>query len=282
MKDEPFFIINNFLEQDKKEIEGILETLRGPKFSHYERSIFLRNFTNEMFNAYRKQKAITRKSVEEGKMFEKLRLQKQKELVLARIREVEEAAKKKEEIPKKKLILSRVSGKTLATSRFSGTNYELIEPILDKKDIELIHSLKNKVAGLLDNETALRKVIEDQTNNQISDEYFDKIRYYLIRDLSKYGKISPLLEDKNIKEVICNGAGRNILITYQDKTDVQANITLESDEEINGLVKHLAEINKIQVAPENPFLNFKIGEHFEINATLGSDLLKPKFVISRI
>ncbi len=284
MDEEPFFIVNEFLEKERVELQEVLDSLKGPKFDHYERSVFIRQFTNEMFRAYKNQiYRINKVAAEERNRLARLKLQKQKELLLEQLKSVEELKKYTEEgdKAKKDIVLSKVTNKTLVSSKFFDNKYQVIEPLLNVNDVKLLNEIKSKVN--LDDNEGLKKLIESSCkvyNINFTDDYFDKIRYYLVRDLKKYGKVSPLLEDKNVKEVICNGTKQPLLVTYEGNSNVPTNVNLDSDTDINNLIKYFAQISKVEIKPDNPFLNFKFN-NFEIQATLGNDFLKPKFVIVR-
>ena len=275
MKEEPFFLVNEFLENEKKELENIVNRLESKNFKHEERAIFLKNFTNEIFKAYKnKRTRFVKENEEDKKKLEILKLKKQKELLLLQLKQLESLDNlKEEEKVKKDLILSKLTNKALVTSSFTGTNYKINEPELNeiKKDCKEIIDDKEKLNDLIK---------ENAKNNKINfnEEYFDKIRYYLIRDIKKFGKISPLLEDKNIKEITCNGPDMSININYQDKKDIPTNIILDSDNEINEIVIKFAELADQKINTENPFLNFRFN-NLEIQATINNKFLKPKFII---
>ena len=56
MKDEPFFLVNEFLEREQKELQDILNIIKVENYRKNQKAVFLRNFTNEAFKAYKKNK----------------------------------------------------------------------------------------------------------------------------------------------------------------------------------------------------------------------------------
>ncbi len=89
MIQEPFFIVNEFLEVEKKEIQEIINYLDVKDNKSINRAIFLRNFSNFMFNAYRKQKTLI-KDIELNKYQEKISLIKRKKELLEKLKNIKE------------------------------------------------------------------------------------------------------------------------------------------------------------------------------------------------
>ena len=283
MELEPFFLINEFLEEEKKELENLIDVTKGPKIKNQERSVFIKNFTNDMFKAYRNQRArFLRNEKEESNRKQLLELIKRKEMLLDKIKVAEkiENVKKNEEKAKKNIVVSKVTKKPLVTSSFFGNNYKVNEPLLNDIDLKILQSLKESKIND-ENLTNYIKDMASRLNINCDDEYIDKIRYYFIRDVKKFSLVSPLLEDNNIKEIVCNGENRNVIVTYQDKQEIPTNIIFKTDNEINNMIKLLIAKSGQKINNENPFFNFNIGNEFEVQVTLGNEFLKPKFIIIR-
>ena len=276
MKQEPFFLINDFLENDLPELQQVIKKINGPKIKDIDRAIFLRDFTNSLFKAYRKQ--IYEEQVEKSKNngLEKLRLERKRNELIQKLKQAENFANKE-----KPIIFSDVSKKPIVKSGFTGTNYNVTQPKLSKEDIKILEILKNE-KGIIDEEIMKSKFNSEVEKNKLNltEEDFDKIRYYLIRDLKNYGKISPLMEDKKITEIICNFPNSSVLVTYDSHNEVPTNISFMSDEEINNFILSMAKKTNQKIENDNPFLNAKLGD-FDFQATLKSEFVKPRFVLVR-
>ena len=276
MMEEPFFLVNEFMEKDWPELRKSIDILKGPKIKDMERAVFLRNFTNNLFNAYRKQKhkySIAEES--ETRKLEKLKLEKKRKELLEKLDKFKQI--KDNETP---IIMSEVSKQPLVKSSFTGSSYIVAEPKINKQDHEIINDLKQD-KNILDNSELLKSRIKELCeikSLQFSDEYFDKVRYYLIRDIKNYSKISPLVEDKNITEISCSGANTPVTLTYNGNNEIPSNIEFSSDEEINNFILGLAKNNSQEFSKENPFINFKIKD-FAFQATLKTDFISPRFVL---
>ncbi|MBI2148889.1 hypothetical protein HYU23_04365 [Candidatus Woesearchaeota archaeon] len=293
MKEEPFFLINEFLEKERKELELVIDSFNVKNLRRNEKAVFLRNFTNEIFRSYRKTKK-TRIVVEKHEELEMKR--KERELLLKKKKDLLMKLKKFEEekkiviealpnIKSKEIILSKETGMTLVKTEFDSNSYKVIEPKLTNNDIILLKEFEENVKNmnLDDKEKFLKqlRIICDKYNTKYSDEYFDKIRYYVVRDLKKFGKISALVEDKDVKEIICSGFGKPITINYKDKQDVSTNLEFKSEDELNNFILYLANKVNQKISVENPFLTASL-DGFNLQATFGSEFVKPKFLISKI
>ncbi len=276
MKEEPFFLVNEFLEHEKKELEEIVGIVKGgTKYKSLEKSVFLKNFTNSLFKAYRK----TRKPKEDTKKI-KEDLMKKKQEILNKIKS--STVLKEASLPPKEIILSKETGKTLVTTNFNGVVYSFLEPELKDQDKKLLEDFETflKTTPLEDKLLFSNKLKELCLVSKIeyTESYQEKIRYYVSRDLKKYGLLSPLLEDVNVKEIVCSGKGRPLTIRYKDKQDIQTNLTFSTDQEINKFITLLADKAHQKISVENPFLTLDL-DQFKIQATFGSEFITPKFVI---
>ncbi len=286
MKDEPFFLVNAFLEKGRKELEHVLEVVEGKNQKYSDRTVFIRNFTNEMFKAH---KITKRPKIEEEKKSiskEKESLLKKKQELIKKLQELQ--IKKPVEIQHpeltegKSIILSKETGKALVKTEFNGTKYTVIEPELNENDILLLKELSRAIIDL-DNKQKLVGKLKELCNKfsvKYTEEYYDKIRYYAVRDVKKYGKISPLIEDSDVREIVCSNAGTPIIISYKGKEDILTNITLTLDE-LNNFLQVIAKKANQKTSVENPFLNITI-DKLNIQGTISSEFVKPKFVITKI
>ncbi len=286
MKDEPFFLVNEFLEREQKELKEVLKIIKVENYRENQKSVFLKNFTNEAFKAYRKNKdKMGLLKAEEKKLdFEKESLLKKRKLVLDKLKELEKVEVKEITAPlpsqEKQVILSKETGKTLVKTEFDGKNYNVIEPILNLEYLKLIDELKELN---LDSKDELKQQVGVLCNKykiNYTDDYFDKIRYYLVRDVKKYGKISALIEDKDVKDIICSGSGKLLSVNYKDQDDVGTNIIFNSEDEVNNFIKFLGKKGEQKFSLENPFLEFSF-DGLKIQGNLGSEFIKGKFAISK-
>lgn len=277
MTEEPFFLLNEFLDKEKQELEKVMEIINPHRFQSMEKSVFLRNFTNQLFKAHRKKK--TTKPQELKRKREELEKRKQlihrKLEIQKKLQELHHNIEEAELSEEKSVIISKETKKPLVKTEFNGTEFKVTEPELTEKDKQILNSIKNK-----DNFLEELKLLVKKFDIEITEEYQDKIRYYLVRN-TKYGKVSPLVEDQDIKEIVCSSSDKPLTVAYKDNLDIPTNIKFESDKELNEFILNLAKNNNQEVSEEKPIFNFNIGK-INIEGTLGNEFVKPKFIITKI
>ncbi len=185
---------------------------------------------------------------------------------------------------RKDLVASAETKKVLAYSEFDHNEYKVVEPELDSKDHLILEELektadKNKIKD----KTYLQLLIQNlaiKNQLQFNEDYYDKIRYYLLRDLNDFGIISPLLKDSKIREIICDGVAIPVHLIYKEKHNVKTNMQFENNDDLNNFIKFLADKFQHLVTEDSPFLITET-DKFSIQATLGTPHSQARFVIER-
>lgn len=286
MKEEPFFLVNEFLVKEKKELENIIDLVNAGTTKHLERAAFLKNFTNFMFQAHRNSKIKHVKKETQEKQRIKEELLKRKVELLKKLEEHKRMQEKKPavaELPAKlseikDLIISKETGKPFVTTEFSDGVYTINEPKLKPEYVKILAELKK--SNVEDKEQIRNKIKELCIKNrtQYSDKDYDILRYYLIRDKKKFGRITPLIEDTNITEIVCSSPNKFLTATYKGKEDTATNIVFDSSDQIDTFLKNIAAKAGEQISSEKPFLNAVVGS-MGVNGNISTQFLKPRFVI---
>ena len=298
MEEEPHFLVNDFLMKDLGDLKGVLKAVQERTTVQAERVVFFHNFTNELFKAY----VSIKKKNEEEKQRLKRELEKKKQELIKKLEEMkqqdgfsqnslgikriikEDALKEAPAFGMKELVFSKITKKALAFSKIREGTYVVTEPVLTDKENNLLTSLSRKASKdqLMDLDSIKKSINEESKNFSLdySDTLADKMRYYLIRNNIRFGKVSPLLEDEEIKEVVCEGAGKQVKVTHETEGELKTNILFQNPPELNKFIVNLALLAGNALSNEHPFLNASF-DGFEIQATLGSEFLAPKFVIVR-
>ncbi len=137
--------------------------------------------------------------------------------------------------------------------------YIIIEPPLSDEEKKLLE----KVRFELRNELLLKDVLQlvnkekilfDEMIERLKDrplETIGKIWYYLWRDSIGYGKIDPILRDKNVEDVSCSGYGLPVYVYHRAYGSLRTNVTF-SREELDDFVIKLAQKANVQLSLENP------------------------------
>jgi len=277
MQEEPFFFINDFLE-NRGEFENILNEIKKRPEEYTYKAQFLRNFVNGMYLGY----VNKGKTKHDEKERLKQELANKKRELLARIEEMKKQ-EVKVEIPvkienKKDLILSKFT-KSPIVSRLLDKEYNVVEPVLSNADKVLVDSLKSEMNEF--NEDNFNSKIREKLG-EISPGRFDTIRYYTVRDLKSFGQVSPFLEDDEVQEVICDGINQALTVNLKDKKNVKTNIMFKSDKELNDQIYRFAKLTSNTISDSSPFMNGPLNTNFMVDANLSTQFFPGKFVIKRI
>lgn len=166
--------------------------------------------------------------------------------------------------------------------------YELTEPEIDlrivKETKKLIQKKIEKNPKLKKDETFLTKSIKKAFKTlkiDYTEKYKDEIKYFLLKNISGLGKIDSLIQDPNIKTIICDGINKPVKITLGPGLGIITNITYSEKEEIDQQIKHLGLKIKQEVSENHPVIEGRF-YHFKIQATLGLGEVDSKFIIKKM
>lgn len=285
MKEEKFFLVNEFLVKERKELENIIDLVNAGTTKHLERAAFLRNFTNLMFHAHRNSRINHMKKEGQEKQKLKEELFKRKVELLKKLEEHKRMQEKKPAfaVPAKlseikDLIISKETGRPFVTTEFSDGVYTVNEPRLKPEYTKILAELKK---SNIEEKEQLRNKIKElcaKNRTQYSDKDYDLLRYYLIRDKKKFGRITPMIEDPGITEIVCRGPNKFLTVNFKGKEDTATNIVFDSSDQIDTFLKNIAAKAGEQISPEKPFLNAVVGS-MGVNGNISTQFLKPRFVI---
>lgn len=167
--------------------------------------------------------------------------------------------------------------------------YHAVEPPLTEEEKELISDIKDYIQEKVDIDfSQVRK--KDAMNYvegiftkateyfkpKISDYSKATIRYYIFRDFVGLEKIEPLLNDKHIEDVSCDGVGINLYIYHRNPVlgSMKATIIFDSAVELDSFVNKLAERCGRVISIAKPLLDGTLPDGSRIQATLGSDIAR--------
>ena len=164
--------------------------------------------------------------------------------------------------------------------------YKIIEPAVDPRLIEMARKLFGKSLrrdnSLFDNANFMNKVAERtavKSRMKFNPIIVPGLRYYLERDLIGGGKLDPILYDNKVKKVIVEGPGKNIKVDYADLGEMPTNVMFDSKEEINKILKRVANATGKLLDENNPMLNVTFqGLHF--TGVIGEE--QSKFEVRRV
>ncbi|MBD3190935.1 MAG: type IV secretory pathway protein [Candidatus Heimdallarchaeota archaeon] len=149
--------------------------------------------------------------------------------------------------------------------------FEIIKQILiEELDVDF-SLLKEKSRAA---EYLRRKVFDivKDYNLKVQDESFDRILYYVQRDLLGFGKIEPILKDHMIEDISCDGVGVPIYVWHRKYESIPTNVAFEEAEELDKFVIKLAQRSGRHISVANPIVDASLEDGSRINITYGKEV----------
>lgn len=287
MNSEPFFLVDEELENFQGKIKGLMFELRYPK--EKKKAMFLREFTKACALSFKKPEykpsflppEIEKPRVE--KIVKKIPVgysvwpipkPHSEKLEDYRAKRKYREIKIEKVIPAshRELIIDRFTEKPLATAE-ANEKYVVNEPKLKKEHVMIIRKILE--IHPKDMKTAWELIKKEGLN----DEDATKVKYYVANELFAFGKIEPLLHDPEVKAIICDGVGESIKVKYRGK-ELRTNFVFKDKEILDNYVYNIARKLGKELSEGRPVLD-TVHKGFRIQLILGIRT-SSKFVFKRI
>ncbi len=167
--------------------------------------------------------------------------------------------------------------------------YLVAEPKLEEKDIAVLEEMKEYIQEKLDiNFSQLTKIEAVKYIVVIIDKAFDyfKIKergakkdifkYIILRDFIGIGKIEPLIQDREIEDISCDGVNIPIYVYHRNPKlgSLRTNIKFNSGDELDSFVNKISERCGKTISVAKPLLDGSLPDGSRVQATLGSDIAR--------
>jgi flagellar protein FlaI len=162
--------------------------------------------------------------------------------------------------------------------------YHVVEPALDEFEAyvreDMTETLKNillyvEMEGQERRWEQFSDVMHDvleEYSGDLDDASLYKLRYYLMRDFAAHGAIEPLMNDRHIEDISCDGTGIPVYIYHNQYRDVRTNLVFENDAELNGFIQRLSERTGKHISVSNPLVDTSLHDGSRVQLTLGRDI----------
>ena len=174
--------------------------------------------------------------------------------------------------------------------------YEIIEPKLTENEekiykniifyIEKLLYIKlSEIGNLNDTISYLQRLYDFVLNDlgiQLGQSSYEKIFYYIFRDLYGYNKVDSLLRDPLIEDIECSGSGYPIFVVHRYFGNLKTNIIL-NDKEIRDLIEKFALRAGKHISYAEPILDATLPDGSRVNATYSQEITThgPTFTIRK-
>ncbi len=91
---------------------------------------------------------------------------------------------------------------------------------------------------------------------------WEKIYYYVIRDLAGYGFLDVMMHDPNIEDISCNGVAKPIYVWHRKYESVPSNIQFSDEDSYDDFIVKMAHMGDKHISSAHPMLDAMLpGKH---------------------
>lgn len=160
--------------------------------------------------------------------------------------------------------------------------YLVVEPTLTEEEKGILTEVKHRLIERIDiplevlrDEEKMEEYLKREIKRvlrrfrgKVAEEAEEKFIYYLKRDFLGYGKIDILMKDPNIEDISCNGVRTPIYVWHRRYESLPTNVSYDSEEELDAIVRRLAYRAGHQISIAHPILEGTLPEGYRIHLTL--------------
>ena len=154
-------------------------------------------------------------------------------------------------------------------SEEENTHYQFLKDTLSYIDID---SEQFELEG--QNNFLLKKInnILEEYKIELADSSKQKIIYYLKKDLLGLAIIEPIMQDKNIEDVSCDGVNIPIFVYHRTYGSIQTNLIFDDEEDLSSFVVKLAQKCGKHISIADPMLDATMPDGSRIQMTLSTEV----------
>ena len=160
--------------------------------------------------------------------------------------------------------------------------YHAVEPDLDEFETLLLRRVVEDIRDPLLYRAARNDADEETLRKELSqllEQYgveadmgtFHSLLYYLVRDFRGFGKVDPLLNDRHIEDISCDGYELPIFVYHDDYTDIETNVSFEADA-LDNYVIRLAQQSGRHISVGDPIVETTLPDGSRAELALGEEV----------
>ncbi len=163
--------------------------------------------------------------------------------------------------------------------------YKAIEPVLNPAENKLLAEIEQRLFETLDvNTKGLTKekaveILKDSVNDIISDYGLKlkpaeraKILYHINKEFLGDGLIDPIMHDKYIEDISCDGLNTPIFVFHSKYESLQTNLLYKEEAVLDSFVTKLAQRAGKYISIAEPMLDATMSDGSRIQMTLGTEV----------
>ncbi|MEE9323105.1 MAG: type II/IV secretion system ATPase subunit [Candidatus Aenigmarchaeota archaeon] len=166
--------------------------------------------------------------------------------------------------------------------------YYVTEPHITDKDRKIIEAVKKDLEERLDidfmklGEIRAKELLMEEIKNIISKmedvdtEKIDTIQYYVQRDIIGLGKIEPIMRDRDIEDISCDGKKIPLYVYHRNPLfgSMVTNIMFEGNDELDTFAMRLSQKCGKSISVAEPLIEGSLPDGSRVHATLGTDIAR--------
>ncbi|MFO7967486.1 MAG: type II/IV secretion system ATPase subunit [Archaeoglobaceae archaeon] len=162
--------------------------------------------------------------------------------------------------------------------------YIVVEPELTDYEKEVVETLKECLKDILEGrevkeDTIKEEILKDSIDYLIRDigipletKSYYKIIYYINRDYLNLERITPLMNDKMLEDISCNGYDLPIFVYHREFSNIETNVVFDEPEKLDSFVISLAQKCGKHVSIAEPMMDATMPDGSRIQMTLGKEV----------
>ncbi len=167
--------------------------------------------------------------------------------------------------------------------------YNIIEPEINEETERILEKIREILERTFDVDfTELEQgdareyladkidMIVDKYNISLTDRQREVIRYYTHRDLAGLGKLQPLMNDKEVEDISCDGTNIPVYAYHRNPRfgSIKTSIMWEDEDELDSFVMKLAQRAGRSISVSQPLLDGALPDGSRVQATLATDIAR--------
>jgi flagellar protein FlaI len=163
--------------------------------------------------------------------------------------------------------------------------YQVLEPVLNPAEKELVGELKQRLFETLEVNTkdltkdAAHKAIREAVDTVLSDYGIsltpvsrEKILYNIEKEFLGDGLVDPIMHDKYIEDISCDGVNIPIFVYHTSYENTKTNLNYKQAEDLDSFVTKMAQRAGKHISIAEPILDATMPDGSRIQMTLGSEV----------
>ncbi|WP_424017910.1 type II/IV secretion system ATPase subunit [Halorientalis pallida] len=165
--------------------------------------------------------------------------------------------------------------------RENDERYHVVEPTLstfeDHFRADMITELREVLLHVPredDPEETLSRELAGLANRYAADAdpgSIHKVHYYITRDLLGYDAVDPLMRDRQLEDISCDGTNVPVYVYHRGYRDLETNVRFDR-EALNSLIIRLAQRSDKHISVAEPMVDASLPEGSRIQMTLGEEV----------